>query len=258
MNRRGVFCILMLVLWLVAKASRADDELARWGTPTADYLERPGYLVSFDGRTRCPRWTLEHLSPAQLVRRVDREGCSFKADLDIPAEFRTHVADYLNFGDKGHMACARIHECSAEEMAATFLLSNVCPQLAGFNRGGWRQLEAHTCELITSGQFRECWVVTGPLFWCRKGSEDPTHTIVYGVIGPRRVALASHFYKALLSIDPKGRKHLSAYVLPHQEIPAGADLEQYRVATDRLEFMAGLDLWAGLADDEEDRLEAAP
>lgn len=63
-------------------------------------------------------------------------------------------------------------------------MSNMSPQLPGFNRVGWRVLEEHVRDL--ANEYNELYVVTGPIY---QGNE--------GTIG-NGVAIPSAFYKVIL------------------------------------------------------------
>lgn len=239
--------VLTALFFVAGSLARADDNaIARWGTPTADYLTRPGYLVSFDGRTRQPRWVLERLTADSLAANVSRAGKDFRQDHDVPAEFRPSVADYHGF-DLGHLAAAANHCGTAAELDATFLLSNASPQLAPFNRGVWKQGENEVRRYVTCGPAMIVWVASGPLFLA------DGKTVSYATVGEHDLAVPTHFFKSIL-VQHGNTRRMATWLIPHQATVK--PWNQFRVTTDDGETAAGFDFWNGLDDDEEDRLEA--
>ena len=101
-------------------------------------LERKGYTVTYDGRTKTALWVYEELTRNSLDGDVDRNQFHFLQDPDIPAVIRSTPEDYRRSGfDGGHLAPAADHQSSKIEMRETFYLSNIAPQLSWFNRGYW-------------------------------------------------------------------------------------------------------------------------
>lgn len=82
-------------------------------------------------------------------------------------------------------------------------MSNMSPQLPGFNRVGWRLLEEHVRDL--ANDYHELYVVTGPIYQGGDGS-----------IG-NGVAIPSAFYKVIL--DPAFNDAI-AFIVPHRDVSA--------------------------------------
>ena len=85
----------------------------------------------------------------------------------------------------------------------TFLLSNMSPQLSGFNRAIWKGLENR--ERKWAYRRGELYVITGPVFAHQRGS-----TVVMG-----RVPVPTHFYKIIF--DPDEAQALS-FLIPHRPL----------------------------------------
>lgn len=228
-----------------SQGGEVDLKLVKWGVPDGTGLQRGRYLIGFDGRTRCPRWVLEHLDRSRLVARVDRDSESFRPDGDIPEEFRSTAADYRASGfDIGHMAPANNHRASQADLDWTFLFSNAAPQDPQFNRGLWRMLEAQIKE---TGETAPAWVVTAPLWIPTDGK------LSVGTIGPHGVWIPTHCGKSVL-VERNGSVELKAWILPNRDLK-GEELETFEVSIDVFERAAGFDCWAELPDEQEKRLE---
>lgn len=252
----------------VVGAEPSADELVAWA-PTQDYRRVGDFLLSFDGRTRCARWTLEHLTPASLkAQEANRSESRFTVDATIPAEFRPRRADYAGTGfDIGHCAAAANHLRSAEALQATFTPANAAPQAAALNRGPWRALE-HYLRGVAE-RTRGVRVVTAPL-WLNNGvhevctKRDGANACVesrrvtfyrFEALGEGAVWIPTHWGKAALIEHADGRLEARAWILANVNAPAQPDFEECETSIDRFEAAAGLDVFAPLPDDQEAALE---
>ena len=236
---------------------RPDREwraLVQWGVPDQNYL-RPAdqYLIGAPDRTRCPRWTLERLTPESVKGDSNRRDDEWFADRRVPKEWRVQDSAYAKSGyDRGHLAASANHESQESLQAATFLLSNTMPQFPELNRGPWNQLEKQIRERVKAGEV--AWVITVPMWVKDEQGNICARTIGNGLWAP------THCGKAVLwapserqSGDAQTLK-LDCWILPNEEGVAD-DIGQYRVSGDAFEAAAGLDIFAGVPDDIETKLE---
>jgi len=244
MKRVLLFMVGPLVLFLGALngllATALDADLYRFGVPdTGDIHERAGYVMSYDGRQRGARWTLELLTRKSLAGHADRANLSFREDEDVLAECRARPKDYEASGfDIGHQAAAANHVHSQAELRDTFRLSNASPQYPEFNRGRWNELEKYVRALAETDHVSGVWVLTGPL-WIPDGSRQCIR-----FIGPSAVPVATHFYKSILILGDDGTITPRTWIIEHKRDPA--ELEDCRCAIDDLERWAGFDAWPKL------------
>lgn len=251
-----VACLRLIGLVLLAGsfAANTEDSLTHYGTPEGTVLRRGSYALAFDGRTRCPRWVLERIDKATLKGASDRTGVSFKADSEISAEFRPLPRSYAGSGfDIGHQAAAADYG-DQDDLKATFTLSNAVPQTPELNRAPWRMLETHLRQVAAESDVTAVWIVTMPLWWQPDTSSD---RLAFHLMGVDRVHVPTHCGKAALVARGKSVE-LSAWILPNDAKVKGgiADLDKFRVTTDDLETVAGLDLWSALPAELQDKLEA--
>lgn len=144
-----------------------------------------------------------------------------------------HHRDYTRSGfTRGHLVPAADMAFSKPAMRATFNMSNISPQLAGFNGGIWRELE----ELVRDWTILHdtLYIVTGPVIrepkeWIGKTSE---------------VAVPEYFYKAIMNDNWEA----IGFVLPHNV--SAQPIMDYAVSIDSLEAFTGLEIFDDLLDDD--------
>ncbi len=175
-------------------APAKQEYIARNDLPATSYvINRAGYSLAYDPRTRNPIYTYEKLSSSSLVGRVSRDNCQFKEDNRIPEIFRSTLKDYQSSGyDRGHLAPAANHKGSYDAMADTFFMSNMSPQDPKFNRGYWANLEKYVRDLTKECRTLE--VFTGPLYLPVEEADGKRY-VKYQVIGKNDVAVPTHFFK---------------------------------------------------------------
>lgn len=245
-----VIATVCLALWFAsvheAATSRPRPEL-QFGTPSEDFIARHGYIQA--RATHFTPWVLEHLTAASFRENALRSDFDFYSDDEQPAECRWTNRDYQASGyDKGHLAPAGDAVSSAMAMRDSFVLTNTMPQTPELNRGPWRMLEEHVCQLVEAGGGAEAWVATGPAFVPACG------TIKIETLGPNGRIWAPNFcWKAVL-LKRGDKFEAFAWMLPNSSKPP--KFEDCRVSVDEIEGATGFDLFAGLPDEIEDKLEA--
>jgi endonuclease G, mitochondrial len=246
----GLWLVALIISGLAGLSAKGEDlpapdpqSLYRFGTPEGTVYDQGDWCFAFDGRTRLPRWAMEHLTIDTIAGDAERPD-DFRTDERIPDEFRPELKDYRNSGfDRFHLVPAA--DFGREQAkASTFILSNVCPGDATLNRTLWARLESHVTLPVFMPTYRE-----GQL------RSD------YRMIGPNWVAVPTHFAKSLLLVElhQDGTRYeiatwMAQNAPPHYSTKL-ADLVQ---SVDYVERLAGLDLWSGLPDDIEKKLEKKP
>lgn len=259
-------CVAPTFLCLAAPTaapSKPAAHVQKWGIPDIMQCGLPGPLgvTSYDGRIRTCRYVLEVLNGRGTGG--DRSKATFRPDPAWPVEFRASLEDYRSIAgeyDRGHLAPAGDFAATAK-LEASFLLSNMAPQHPQLNRGIWRVLENYLRETATRKDVSAVWVVTMPLFMpddTPPRGEPTSRRVSYQVAGPNHVPVPTHFAKSALIENVDGRVAIRTWLFPNAAPPpGGVDLNSYRVPTDLVEHWAGLDLWEGVSDELEGKLEAA-
>jgi len=226
-------------------APKRSSQMMKFGFPTLDQLKwRNDYVLSYDRRNKTANWVFEHLTEESCQRRdgVERKKCNFVTDTSIHPFFQSGDADYKHSGfDRGHLAAAGNHRASLEDCQETFFYSNMAPQVGeGFNRGAWNQLEKLMRNFAKKNP--NVYVVTGPLYLPRQEPDGKLY-VKYQVIGPRQVAVPTHFFKVAVVQTPSGGYEAHAFVLPNQAIPDSVPLTSFYVPLESIERSAGFFLF---------------
>ena len=228
-------------------------DIMKYGFPGTDTLRyQPGYILSYDGARRVPRWVGERLSPDIVDGDLPEMERQFAPDDSLPLAMRAQLIDFADSGYvRGRLAAAANHRGDARAFRASYLLSNVAPQLgADFRATFWVALERRVRNWARGSD--QLWVITGTLFLAPEGSSEVT----YKLIGERRIAVPTHFFKVLLWERDQSRA-MQAFLVPHKPLAADADPAAFLVSVDHIEALSGLDFFPDLGEPTQARLEAA-
>ena len=217
-------------LWAFA-AGAVDAPASLPAYPKGSYaLDKKALTISFNPLHHEADWVFYDLGPEHLKNCVQRTD-NFRADPALPSGLSPTLNDYRNSGyDRGHLSPAGDNKWSTEAMHESFLLSNISPQPAAFNRGIWSKLES-----LVRGWANESgglWVTTGPVL--KRG---------LATIGASRISVPDSFYKVLITKD--GRRAIALELSTDDR----GDLRQYARAVKTVEEESGLTFFAGLNDD---------
>lgn len=222
-----------------------------YGDPAGPWLHlvNPGYEVGYDEIEHVPRW-----AAYKVTRHAGEHGprpSGFRVDDRTASKVRSEV--YVRSGyDRGHMApnyaLAVCHGEAAQR--ASFLMTNIAPQLHGLNAGFWKDLEQRIAQRYTE-RYGEAWVAVGPVFM----PDAPARHI-----GPAdtRVRVPDAFWMVVARRTAEGRLLAEAFVVPHREIWRDLEPSRYLVSVDEVERLTGLDLFPALPAETQRALEAAP
>lgn len=243
MKKILLLSITTLLLHVVpfSSASETCGEHLVKGMPSNNsdqVLCRTGYAVGYNYQTKNADWVAYHVTKESVNAQFKRSN-NFKVDAELPEYAQSTLSDYSKSGyDRGHLAPSAAMDFSQQSMQESFLLSNMSPQLPGFNRVGWRLLEEHVRDL--ANEYQELYVVTGPIY---DGNEA---SIGDGVVIP------SAFYKVVL--DPYYNDAI-AFIIPHRDV-SGGELVNFVTTIDDVEERTNLDFFANTNDDIENSMEA--
>lgn len=246
-----VFFLLLLCVWsqyqfssdarsLEASQSFFPEEVGLPAYTEQDVLlQREAYTVCYDARKKIPRWVAWHLTTNKVSGEQPRMN-NFSEDTEVP-EPRATLADYKGSKyDRGHMCPAGDNKWSYKAMRESFLLTNICPQHHSLNAGDWNELEL-TCRRWAKS-LSDIYIVAGPVFTKKR----------FQTIGVNKVAVPDAFFKVVLCLNdtPKAIGFLC------QNHSGNLPLSQYVRTVDEIEQLTGLDFFALLPDDMEDRVES--
>lgn len=213
----------------------------RYGAPKCDeILTNRFFTIGYSWYFRQAKWTLEIINRnAHLLTEVERRD-HFRADTRIPERFRAGLNAYRGSGhDRGHLVASANQDIQEIQNSETFLLSNMSPQLPGFNRRIWQQLEKAVRDLNARDEILEVYVLNCPVFYFGEvvatiGDDDDE----YGIDVP----VPHAFVKSVLAEDIKGRLRLWTFEMKNVEDLDG-DLGDYLVVTYDAEQKVGGRFW---------------
>jgi len=200
-------------------------------------LEREGYTVADDGRTKTALWVYEELNRESCNGSYDREDCKFISDPDLPNTIQSDTTDYRGSGfDRGHLAIAANHRATDSELQQTFYLSNISPQVPQFNRGYWKHLENRIRNLMD--KYSIVRVITGPLYLPHV-EPNGKKFVTYEVIGKNDVAVPTHFFKVVTAGNERSGKRW-VYIVPNEPVDASVPLDSFLTTIEKLEHVSGI------------------
>lgn len=218
----------------------------RYGMPAADQiLFNRFYVVGYSYYFRQAKWALEIVDPdkedVDTVKRAD----NFRSDYRIPKMFRVDKQDYQGQGyDRGHLVASANQGDTAIQNSETFLLSNMCPQTDGFNRGIWKKLEEKVRELDGQDDVLETYVICGPLF----NFDQAVTSIGEGDGNNVSLPVPHGFFKSVLTEGRSGALKMWSFIFPNEKV--SQPLEDFQVKTTMVENRAGILLWERLTGPE--------
>jgi len=206
-------------------------------------LRNQGYMLEYSETLENPLWVTYKVTKANY--KSGKRPSGFNRDWRSYQQVKQD--DYTGSGyDRGHMApnyviASRYGRSAQKE---TFLMTNITPQKPKLNRKSWQRLEEVIADDF-SKQNGDFWVTTGPIF-----DANPKH------LKGSNVKIPKAFYKILIkpSTQQTPAKAL-AFIFPQNAKPR-ASLMSFVTTIDEIERLTGIDFFADLEDDFEDRLES--
>jgi endonuclease G len=202
-------------------------------------INHSAYSLSFNHKYQQANWVAycSSRTSTNLGNKIKRSN-NFTAD---PLIKGTDLSlDYEKSGyDRGHLAPAADMGFSKITMLESFYYSNMSPQLPGFNRGIWKQLEEQTRNWAI--EYDSLYIVVGPIF------SDSMK-----VIGPHQVAVPNAYFKVILD-NHKGMEKMIAFIMKNEK--SKNSLQSFTVSVDSVEEFTGIDFFPLLDDPLEMSLE---
>ncbi len=207
--------------------------------PRDEVIKHTGYTLSFNKTYRVANWVAYELTAAKTIPVVKRNN-RFIPDPMLTSCTITND-DYKGTGyDKGHLAPAADMCYSDQTMVESFYLSNMAPQLPGFNRGIWKNLEEQVRRWAIGGKV--VYVVTGTVL--AKG---------LSTIGNDRITVPGYFYKVILDYNEPEIKGIG-FIMPNEG--SQEPLQHFAVTIDSVEKLTGTDFFYQLPEEHEKLIES--
>jgi len=236
-----IFLLLFLVALISCKKYVGDQPIQNRGLQpksVGEIVKHTYYTLAYSEENEQAYWVYYQLTPEEIDGPQSRTD-DFRPDPAVSTGSAS-LADYSGSGyDRGHLCPAADMALNHTSMSETFYLSNMSPQVAGFNRGIWSTVEDQVRKWAL--EYDGLDVATGPIF------KDNI-----GTIGANKVTVPGYYYKVLYS---EKKKIMIGLILPNKS--GSTPLSQYVVKVDEIEKETGIDFFSGLDDSLENQLEGS-
>jgi len=207
--------------------------------PNNYLMEKPQYSMSYSRDNGGPNWVSWHLDTSWLGSTPRQD--DFRADTTLPTGwYRVQATDYSGSGfDRGHMCPSADRTITVTANSATFLMTNMIPQLPANNQGVWANLENYSRTLVSQGN--ELYIISG--------GQGLRFFIANG-----HVAVPAQTWKVIVVL-PVGSNDVSrvttstrtiAVVIPNSGT-INSDWRTYRVSVDQVEAITGFDFFSNVS-----------
>ena len=200
------------------------------------------YSLEYDFGLFHANWVAYRFDNTTRLKEVTRSQDAFKDDPLLPTEYRIGNGSFRNDGDydRGHLCASADRLYSLEANQQTFYMSNMSPQLSGFNQRYWKLLEEQVQQWGRDTQLADT------LYVCKGGCLSQTSLL--GFVRNGMMAIPSHYYMALLAIKD-GTYHSLGFWVAHENYPSSTRQEavkRHLVSVRELEENTGLNFFAAL------------
>ncbi len=221
------------------KLNILSAELEEIGFPSNDHVIRhKAFSLAYGEEVEQAIWVM-HIISSEIKDgtvgrtndfRIDtliQSGSAEEEDYFIKTRNSDGDVEYDGFGyDRGHLAPSADFRWSRSALSESYYYSNMSPQLPGFNREKWADLENYLRNYIVSNDESSLIVVTGPIF------DGDTNYISRS---KNKVAIPTRFFK--VALDPKMRRAVG-FILPHKE-HLKYPIESYMMSVESVEKETG-------------------
>ncbi|MBQ8046965.1 MAG: DNA/RNA non-specific endonuclease [Prevotella sp.] len=241
---------------IVHRASFGVNYCVEWDTD----LHPTGW--NEEGSLRSQRWSCYQMHPGNTSNATDRKPRNYNGpfteypnDPDLDSQYHFTADPYSGSGyDHGHIipSADRAYSYNSQANTQTFYMTNMQPQVNGFNGYVWANMEKIVREW-NNNNFRDTlYVVKGGTI------DDNANIIRYLGSGRNKIPVPKYFFMALLckNQDPgNGGYKALGFWIQHQS-SSTKDLRPYVVNIDELERLTGIDFFCNLPDDIENAVES--
>ena len=210
------------------------------------------------GTLRSQRWSAYTMHAGNTSSATNRwPDYEYPNDPLLSSQYQFSSDPYWSSGyDHGHIfpSADRAYGYNQEANKQTFYLTNMQPQVNGFNAGVWSNMEAQVRKW-NSRNFRDT------LYIVKGGTIDHASNILRAIgSGSNRIPVPKYFFMALLcknSNSTNGGYKALGFWIEHKS-SSDSSLGKYVVNIDELERLTGIDFFCNLPDIYENAVEALP
>lgn len=236
---------------IVINAAPENDDPLLLGNPTGatpdpanenNYLmPKPQYTLSYNRSRSSANWVAWRLDSSWIGSSGRND--SFRPDDTLPAGwYRVTPEDYTNPAyDRGHMTPSGDRTRTVVDNEATFLMTNILPQLDQNNQGPWADFENYCRSLAQTGN--EIYIVSG-------GAGN------IGTLAQGRLVVPEYTWKVALILG-NGNNDLSritkrtrtiGLIVPNfPPVNISSPWRNYRVTVNQVEALTGYNFFSNIA-----------
>ena len=206
---------------------------------TDQIIHHSNYTLNYSEQHEQAEWVAYSLTSSQVYGSVGRTN-DFRSDPNVKTGSAS-LPDYKGSGyDRGHLAPAGDMKSTYTAMSESFYMSNMSPQVPGFNRGIWKKLEGTVRNWAMDN--KKVYITTGAVL-----------TASYPTIGINKVSIPEFYYKVVLDYEQPEIKGIG-FILPNQK--SNKSLQSWAVSIDEVERFTGIDFFHSLPDNIEEKIES--
>jgi DNA/RNA endonuclease G (NUC1) len=212
-------------------------------------MVKPQYTLSYNRSKATANWVAWRLESSWLGSAPRQD--DFRPDSTLPLGwYQVTNADYTSSGyDRGHMCPSGDRTNSVENNSATFLMTNIVPQLPANNQGPWEDFENY-CRTL-AGQGHEIYIFSGPV-----GN--------IGTIAGGRIVVPQYTWKVVLVLPNgtndlqrvnKGTRAFGLIVPNFPPLNQNAPWRQFRVTVNAVENLTGYNFFSNVPQNTQEIIE---
>lgn len=213
------------------------------------------YSVEYDTQKKSTRWSCYELYGSNRETHTQRWNAGEGEDQYpqnplLDKQYRWESDPFWRSGyDHGHLCPSADRLNSLEANKQTFYLTNMMPQVNGFNAKVWANMEAWVRNLIKTTSKDTIFVVKG-------GTIDNASQYTTLARTGGDMIVPKYYYMAVLMHNNQGYKAMGFWI--EHKASNATDLSPYVVNIGRLEQLTGVDFFCNLPDDTENHVENLP
>lgn len=212
-------------------------------------MYKPQYVLSYNRSRATANWVAWRLDTSWIGSAPRQD--DFRPDSDLPSGwYRVTDSDFTGSGyDRGHMCPSADRTRTVADNSATFLMTNMVPQLAANNQGPWEEFESYLRTVAQGGN--EIYIVSGVV-----GN--------IGTIASGRVTVPQYTWKVAL-ILPNGDNDLQrigkttrtvAILVPNfPPLNINAPWRDFRKTVDQIEAVTGYNFFSNVPKNTQEIIE---
>ena len=202
---------------------------------------KPQYSLSYNRSKATANWVAWRLDSSWIGTAPRQD--DFRPDPALPAGwYQVTDQDYSGSGyDRGHMTPSGDRTRSVPDNSATFLMTNIIPQLGANNQGPWEEFETY-CRTL-AGQGNEIYILSGP-----SGN--------IGTISQGRIVVPAVTWKVVLVLpngnndvqraSSRATRAFGIIVRNQPPLDINAPWRNFRVTVNAVEYLTGYNFFSAI------------